>query len=486
MRETTTLARRSETDERAERLLADALRGRGGAITKADAVSLTGLSTDETEAALNSLLQDYKSHLAVTEEGELIYKFDPAMVRRDAPTLGERIQQLAQLLWRGFTFRFKIWIMVMLVVYVVAFVAMLIALLFAKSSSDRDDRRSSRGGGIDPWLLYWLMPDWAPRGYYDRDPYGRGRQKPKGPQKRFYQSVFDFVFGPPQKTDALAAEKEAVQYLRSVDGRITTTDLVALTGWSYDRADEEATRLLASYGGEPEVQDDGTIVYSFPALRKTAGEVTSGHAWNYTWRQDRKLAPLTGNTSGANTAVTVMNGFNLLGALAIGPAFLLKYGIQGDTANLLVTQFPLAFSAVFFAVPGARWLKQRGAAKRLAEETARATLIGEIFTRKGAPALPGDLVNAAVKRSAGLEAGPVRKMLEKLLVDLDGDVTTDEAGATLYGFPRMASELAAADQARRLAPASERDAGQVVFSSEEEGTGETPALPPSSGPRRLH
>ena len=485
MRETTTLARRSETDERAERILADALRGKGGALTRADAISLSGLSADETDAALKSLLRDYKSHLAVTESGELVYKFDPAMVRRDAPTLAERIQELAQLLWRGFTFLFKIWIMVMLVTYVVAFVAMLIALLFAKSSSDRDDRRSSRsGGGMDLWLLYWLMPDWAPRGYYDRDRYGGGRQRPKGPQKRFYLSVFDFVFGPKVEIDALAAEKEVVGYLREKDGRLTTADLVALTGWGFDRADEEATRLLASYDGEPEVQEDGTIVYSFPELRKTAGDLTSEKPWRYAWGQKRALPPLTGNSSGANTAVTVMNGFNLIAALSIGPAFLAKYGIAGDTAHLFVTEVPLAFSAVFFAVPGARWIKQRGAAKRLAEETARASLIGEIFARKGAAALPDEIATAAAKR--GADPILTRKLLEKLLVDLDGDVETDDAGKTLYAFPRIAAELTAVEAARRLAPHTERDAGQVVFSSEDDAGDADSALPPPSAPRRLH
>jgi hypothetical protein len=472
------MERRRESDLRAERILADALRGRGGALTKADAIAATGLSADETDGALRSLLANYKSHLAVTEKGELIYKFDPAMVRRDAPTLAERLHELGQALWRGFTFLFKIWIVVTLVFYVVAFLAMMLALVFARSSSDRDDRRGGGGGGF-PWLLYWMMPDWAPPEYQRQR-----RLQPRRSEKRFYKSVFDFVFGPDgPPRDALAAEKEVVRYLRAADGRITATDLVALTGWSYDRAEEEATRLLASYDGEPEVAEDGSLVYVFPSLRTTAGAGVGDGGWRYAWSQPRALAPLTGNSDGTNAVIGVMNGFNLFAALTIGPAFLARYGIAGPTADLVVTWFPLAFSTTFFAVPGARALKRSRAAKRLERETLRARIIGEILARKGGAARPDDLIENP-RRGLALTAEQANKILDGLLVDLDGDVTTDAEGRTLYAFPRIAAELAAGDSARRLAPAAEREAGEVVFSSDEEervGIGahdDRPALSP--------
>ncbi len=54
-----TLTRRREIDERAERILADALKGKGGAITKADAVALTGLPATDAEGALRTLLSRY-------------------------------------------------------------------------------------------------------------------------------------------------------------------------------------------------------------------------------------------------------------------------------------------------------------------------------------------------------------------------------------------------------------------------------------------
>src|SRR5262245_41506553 len=135
MHELTTLQRKRYPEAEAERRLVTALRGRDGAVTVADATALTGLSSDETAPALRRLLGNYKSHLAVTESGELLYRFDPSMERRDAVPLRDRLAAAGRALWRAFTIFFKVWIAVTLVAYVVAFVAMLVALVFARTAS---------------------------------------------------------------------------------------------------------------------------------------------------------------------------------------------------------------------------------------------------------------------------------------------------------------------------------------------------------------
>jgi hypothetical protein len=459
------IERKRYSGTRAERVLVDALRGRKGALTRSDAVALTGLPANETEEALKSLLGTYRSHLAVTDAGELIYSFDPAMVRRDRVPLRERLAAVGASLWRAFTFLFKIWIVVTLVAYVVAFVAMLVALVFARSSSDRDDRRRDDGFGF-PWILWWMMPDWAP-------PEVRRRSVAAGPRKRFYRAVFDFVFGPPApERDALADEREVVAYLRAMDGRVTATDLVAISGWSLERAEEEATRLLADYDGEPEVTDQGTIVYAFPELRRTVG-ASDGVRWRYAWQVQRGVAPQTGNPTGTDAIVGIMNGFNLFAALVIGPAFLVKYGIAAAWAPIAVTWFPLAFSALFFAIPIGRWIGRRREARRVEAGRVRAALIGEVVARRGVAATPEELTERGAERAV-VEEALARTELERLLVDLDGDAAADEEGKLRYSFPRVAEELAEAQRARTLASVEERKPGEVVFSSEE-----GPSLPPS-------
>ena len=474
MRETLTRKRRRLDESQAERKLVKALRGRGGTLTRADATAASGLDVNETDAALKRLLGHYKSHLAVTESGELLYTFDKSMERRDRVPLSERVAAVGDALWSGFTLAFKVVIAVTLVAYVAAFVAMMVAMLFAKSN-DRDDRRSDRGGGGFPMLLFWMMPDWAP-------PEMRQRQRRRGPPgKRFYKSVYDFVFGPDgQPLDERAAERELVAFLRAKDGRITASDLVAVTGWSLTRAEEEATRLLADYDGEPEVAEDGTLVYVFPSLRKTAGELAGARTsagWRYTWDETRTPSPLTGNTSNTDTLIGFLNAFNLVGGFLIGPAFLARFGLAGSAALVgAVTWFPLAFSSLFFAVPAARWLRGRGRSARLLGQSLRAELVHEIIARRGASFDPAELTTRVAKQ-LGAPVEATRGELERLLKDLDGDVTTDDAGVMRYQFPRVTEELTASEAARTLAPASERDAGEVVFSSETPGEEDVPRLP---------
>ena len=169
------------------------------------------------------------------------------------------------MLWRGFSFLFKVAIVATLVGYFALFVAMMVAFLFARSSSDRDDDGPSFG--IGPLLWFWGW-DTGPDAY-GRRPARAARTKRRAP---FYKRVFAFVFGPPAaKVDPLEDEKRIVAHIRAGRGRIAPVDLVRLMGWTFPRAEEEATRLMVDYGGEPEVTDDGVVVYVFKALRKTAG-----------------------------------------------------------------------------------------------------------------------------------------------------------------------------------------------------------------------
>src|SRR5581483_8498615 len=110
-------------DPRAERVLFDALktktRGRTELVklTRGDAVALTGLPTEQAEPALKSLVRTYRSHLAVTDDGELVYEFDPSLERRDRVPLREKLERAGRAVWRGFTLFFKVWIAVTMVAY---------------------------------------------------------------------------------------------------------------------------------------------------------------------------------------------------------------------------------------------------------------------------------------------------------------------------------------------------------------------------------
>jgi hypothetical protein len=456
-------------DPRAERVLFDALRGkvRGRTelvkLTRADAVALTGMPSDQAEPALKSLVKQYRSHLAVTDDGEVVYEFDPSLERRDKVPLRERLRAAGQVAWRGFQVFFKIWIVVTLIAYVVAFIAMMLSLMVAKSS-DRDDRRGGGDGGMF-WLWYLLMPDMRPIGY---DGYGRPMRRPVDdkPKKRFYVSVFDFVFGPKgAPVDPRESDKRLIAFLRDHKGRVTAAELSAMTGLSLDAADEELTRLTVEYDGEVEVAEDGTLLYVFEGLLTSAE--AAGTWWTWAWDKHESNPPLTGNTPGTNAAIAGFAGFNLLASMTIGPAFLQRVHLSGDPiATFFVTLFPLLFSLVFFAVPGARLWKARRREQRRLKTQLRRELLREIWNRPRDKFDPEALAKAVAERThQPLEAS--KAMLEKLLAELEGDVDTDVEGRLRYTFPRLAAEQKAVAAAR--SQSAEPQLGPVVFSSEDSG-----------------
>ncbi|MDB4966931.1 MAG: hypothetical protein JWN44_2620 [Myxococcales bacterium] len=453
-------------DPRASRLLFDALKqkARGQTalvkLTPADAVALTGMPSAQAEPALKSLVKTYRSHLAVTEEGELVYEFDPSLERRDKVPLSERIRAAGQVAWRGFQMLFKIWIVVTLVVYVVAFLAMMISMMFARSSDDRDDRR---GGGGLPWIWFWLMPDMAPAGYH-RDRYGRPLRRPDKPKKRFYQSVFDFVFGPKgAPVDPRESDKRLLAFLRDHKGRVTAAEMTALTGLSLAASEEELTRLMVEYDGEVEVAEDGTLLYVFEGILPSAS--TAGTHWSWAWDKADPVPPLTGNTGGTDAVIAGFAGFNLLASFTVGPAFLQRIHLTGDpVATFFVTLFPLMFSAIFFAVPAARWIVRTRALSRRERRQLRRELLREIWAQPAEARDPAVLAANAAQRT-GLPVESARKMLEELVRDLDGDVTTDAEGAMRYLFPRLGEEQRAVAAARAAAP--DKQLGEVIFSSED-------------------
>ena len=446
----TTFETKSYSEREARRILLEALKGHGGQLTKADAVTRSGLPVPVAEEALGGLLKEFRSHLAATESGELIYQFDPAFTRRDAVSLREQLARMGQGLWKGFTFLFKISIVTTLVVYFLAFVAMLIAVLFARRSSD--DRDS--GGDIDfTWPLFWMW-GWGPS--FDGGPYRRRRRRPDKP---LYKKVFEFVFGPPKPlANPLADEKEILAYIRQKNGRIAAVDLVMLMGWDFARAEEEATRLLVNYGGEPEVTDDGVVVYGFKDIRKTAeqGEQPEPVA-RRAWERLESRPPLTGNRTGTNVAISLFNGFNLLAPFWIVPAFeaSLQASIPGQ--QFLLHDYPLVFSSLLFAVPLGRWLAERAREPGRRRRNARRRLLQAVLAKQGRA---GSVEELAPEPGAA-------EALSKSLVALGGDVVTDDSGQIRYDFPRIREELEGIEKARAQASGRERDPGAIVFSSKD-------------------
>jgi hypothetical protein len=202
------------------------------------------------------------------------------------------------------------------------------------------------------------------------------------------------------------------------------------------------------------------VVYTFKALRTTAGQRTASAAPQWASERLEPTPPLTGNEPGTNALIGAFNGFNLLAPFWIVPAFEARTHVSLASWHSLFYELPIVFSAVFFAIPFGRWLKGRVAARARRARNDRRRLLGRIFDGDGSR--PGARPREELAPDPALAA-----LLDRELVSLGGDVAAepDAHGRVRYTFPRIEQELAALARVRAAAPADERDAGAVVFSS---------------------
>lgn len=457
----TTIEAKHYTSEQADGALTQALRGKKGRLTKADAITVSGLPSYVVDESLERLLKTYKSRLEVTEDGELLYTFDPGLVRRDEPTLAEKLRTVARALTRAGVWAFKAWITITLIVYVVGFALLMLAMMFGGGDRRRDDDRGFGGGGLG-WLWWFIMPNWMSGGYggYGQryDAWGRPIEAPRprelleGPKKKFIYSVFDFVFGPARpEPDKLADEREILGYLRAHDGRITATDLVGMFGWSYHKAEEEVTRLLVDYDGDPEVTDDGVIIYQFPKLLKSANETALSPSKPKSVSQRLESRPaLTGNSKTADVLIGAFAGFNLVVSFFAANWASIRFGLVGPMWQFLLTVFPLTFFAIFLSVPALRAFGRKIGDKRREARNAERLAIQKVLDTGGTPL-------------------PAEPALDNLLVPLEGEPEAGNGGELLVRFPRVAEERAAL--AKYLAGVdlgAEKRIGKVIFGGDDD------------------
>src|SRR5205823_4981539 len=151
------------------------------------------------------------------------------------------------------------------------------------------------------------------------------------------------------------------------------------------------------YDGEVEVADDGTLLYVFEEVLPSAS--AAGTNWTWAWDKADPVPALTGNTGATDGVIAAFAGFNLFASMTIAPAFLARFHLPAQPWTFLLTLFPLIFSAIFFAVPAARWLVRKRQLAKRERRLLRRELLREIWTRPGEPRDPVELAARAAQRT---------------------------------------------------------------------------------------
>ena len=450
-----------------------ALRNLGGRATVGDVVTATGLAAEEAKASLKALLESHHGHLAVSDSGELLYHFDPGLIRRGTEPLLARFKRAS---WDVLTKVFKVGIAVMLVVYFVVMVALVLAALFAnergggKRSGGWGGGRGRGGGGFGMpnfWLWYWL---WSPRWSLGRPYYGQRweRTLPKADKPPFYKRVFAFVFGPdrPRPTQQ-QLDRSTLQLIRARNGVLTTAELVEHNGLPQHKAEDEMGRLVGAYDGEPVVSPDGRIAYAFPALMMSAHGSAASKEPRPTWMRLEVPRPITGNDAATNAGIVAMNGFTLV-ASATAPWFIFpRLGLGGMAAYIGLVLIPVVYSLLFFAFPAVRALGVRSENRARRRRNVRRVLLALVYDRSVGRAAGVTLEEAKAHADATLQEGAslaeVKRGLEQIATEFDAEVAPDAQGNLVYTFPSIAADFAAAEKVRRSLKLEASRPGDIVF-----------------------
>ncbi|MES2730421.1 MAG: hypothetical protein V4714_01690 [Bacteroidota bacterium] len=468
-----------------QKILESRLEKSGGYFTLTDAASATGLPVEDARRALDTLMSKYVCRLKVTENGDLIYDFGKQPLRRGEKTQEERIQEVKDALWKAFTVFYKVWITVTLVVYFVIFLLLLIAMIVAMTASNKDnDRKSSRGSSFGSLHVFFNIFSslfrWNTHSrsiYYERDehgyPYQHYQPTPSAfsktentPQenKGFVASVYDFVFGPPRvEISPLANQQEAAAYLRQQKGIVVVPELKALAGWNSEEAETFFSDCVVRFNGQPVISSNGVLYGDFYELNRSVNTSNDTRIVWY-WDEYEPEYELTGNTSGRNTLIAFLNGFNLVFALLSLNGFFAPLIGSSALITIGLGLVPILFSFIFFLVPAIRYFNIQKYQRQQRIHNIRKRLMKVIFLNRD-KAISLETITQAVNSKSEEEAlskEAVEKTMKDLLNDFAGEVELTNDGKMVYRFPKLQYEMQEVTTLRQKRIEG-KDLGNVVF-----------------------
>ncbi|XP_019077385.1 uncharacterized protein At5g03900, chloroplastic isoform X2 [Vitis vinifera] len=247
----------------------------------------------------------------------------------------------------------------------------IIALLSSRSDEDNRGRRGGRS--YDSGFTFYLNPAdlfW----YWDPYYYRRRRIQKEDDGMNFIESVFSFVFGDGDPNQGIEDERWKLigQYISSNGGVVTAEELAPyldLETADNNLVDESyILPVLLRFEGQPEVDEEGNILYRFPSLQRTASSQRSGRK-EYVGKRwtdwvggvekffKEKKWQFSKTSNSERAMVIGLGGLNLFGVIILGTMLKNVAVTPSGFITFVSDIFPLLqiYAGSFFAIPLTRW-----------------------------------------------------------------------------------------------------------------------------------
>ena len=245
-----------------------------------------------------NLLVQIPRDIAVSSDGDLIYTFpkDLGSVLSANSAKFRAMTTWKEKIFPPLLYATKVGFGVVLLV---SLVAVFSTLFFVMTSSgggtrDDDDRRDRRGGGMpmggfgfwgpSPFDFFYYRPYYSR--YYYSPAYNDSRSR--DPEEMgFLESVFSYVFGDGEPNGDIEERRLALvgEMIRLNGGAVTAEQLAPFCDDAPIPLDDDEERayvdesfvlpIVSQLDGEPQVTDDGDIVYVFPELMTTSSTTST-------------------------------------------------------------------------------------------------------------------------------------------------------------------------------------------------------------------
>ncbi|MBN2693193.1 hypothetical protein JXR93_00900 [bacterium] len=323
------------------------IKERRGVVSSGDIAIETGYPVIHTKYVLNLLAAEYLADIQVTENGDLIYKFDPTLAKNSL-SFKDIMGKFFRWLYKIFVVLFKFSIMLTLIGYTIFYVLLIVALAVGLSASSKGkNNKSFDFVGATIRILFEMIIRFF---IFYKSPY----QKYDGvAQKRpFYIKVFSFVFGDDNKIEQFNHDKNILHYLKT-NKIVTLAQAVNMTGMCEFDTRKTLLEMVVKYDGDVEVSEDGVIYYVFNNLTFTdETEKPTLHSWD----RHIPIPKLNYNSKGDNIKIILLNSFNLLMSIFF-TYFSYTNGefiFEMDSAISIIRGifiYGTAFSTLFFTIP---------------------------------------------------------------------------------------------------------------------------------------